>query len=215
MPTTHDIASLLLDIQAVKVSVDPPFIWNTGLATPIYTDNRLIASYPDKRAAVVDGFVELIKEHKLEFDVIAGTATAGIPWAAFLAWKLDKPMVYVRSHPKDYGLAKKVEGHIPDGGRVLVAEDLISTGRSSIATITACREECNAQIVAVLNIFNYEMQKSKDAFATAGTPLYSLCGFSALIDVAEQNGYLSKEEKQSALEWSSNPESWSKAHGGV
>jgi orotate phosphoribosyltransferase len=208
------IAKLLLNIEAVKVNVNPPFTWNTGFLAPIYCDNRLVISYPKERSSVVNGFKDLIKENNLEFDVLAGTATAGIPWASFLATELDKPMVYVRAQPKDYGKAKQVEGFMEKGSRVLIVEDLISTGRSSITSAKACQREYDAKIVAVIAIFNYQMELAKQSFADANINLLALSNFSALVKVAAEKKYLTEEEKNNALSWGSNPEVWHKAHGG-
>ena len=212
MNSQETIAKLLLNVKAVKVRVNPPFEWNTGLLTPIYCDNRLLISYPKERAVILEGFRNLIKEKKLEFHVIAGTATAGIPWAAFLAQELRRPMVYVRAQPKDYGAAKQVEGTMPEGARVLIVEDLISTGRSSLASVSACQREYKAKIVGVLAIFDYQMEKARKAFADANVNFYSLSNFSILIKAALQENYLTDNEKDSALEWSSDPEAWHEAH---
>jgi len=206
------IAKNLLNIKAVKVSVNPPFKWNTGLLAPIYSDNRLTISYPKERRFILEEFKKVIKENNLDFDVIAGTATAAIPWASFLAWELDKPMVYVRAQPKDYGAQKQVEGTMPIGSRVLIVEDLISTGRSSLSSSAACKREFDANVVGVLAIFDYEMQKAKKAFGEANIIFYALSNFSTLIKVATENNYLTDEEKESALSWSKDPEAWHEAH---
>ncbi len=126
-----EIAKILLEKNAVKISTDPPFVWTSGLKSPIYCDNRLLVSYIDSRKKIITGFKKLIEDQNLEFDVIAGTATAAITWAAFLAAELDKPMVYVRPKPKGHGTGKQVEGTMSDGSRVLIVEDLFSTGGSS------------------------------------------------------------------------------------
>ena len=127
-----EIAQILLEKQAVKISTDPPFTWTSGMKSPIYCDNRLLISYPEERKKILEGFKNLIAENNLEFDVIGGTATAAIPWAAFLAFDLDKPMVYIRPKPKGHGAGRRVEGTMEKGSRVLIVEDLISTGGSSI-----------------------------------------------------------------------------------
>ncbi|OGF28915.1 orotate phosphoribosyltransferase [Candidatus Falkowbacteria bacterium RIFOXYC2_FULL_47_12] len=212
MEREKTIAEMLLRIHAVKVSVNPPFTWNTGLRTPLYTDNRLLISYPKERTVVINGFKELIAENNVIFDVIAGTATAGIPWAAFLAIELGKPMVYVRAQPKDYGAAKQVEGIMEKKSRVLIVEDLISTGRSSLTSAAACQREYDADVVAVIAIFNYQMEKAKQAFADARINLFSLSNFTTLITVAAEAHYLNEQEKQSALAWSNDPDAWHEAH---
>src|SRR3989338_9576666 len=164
MDTEEKVAQALLNIKAVQVRINPPFTWNTGLLAPIYCDNRLLISYPKERDLIIKGFKELIVSNNLQFDVIAGTATAGIPWASFLAMELNKPMVYVRAHPKDYGKTKQVEGFMPTGSRVLIVEDLISTGRSSLTSATACQREYNAKIAGVIAIFDYQMERAQQSF---------------------------------------------------
>jgi orotate phosphoribosyltransferase len=207
-------AKALLNIKAVRVKVNPPFVWNTGLLAPIYCDNRLLISYPKERSLIIEGFKKLIIKNNLQFDVVAGTATAGIPWASFLAMELNKPMVYVRAQPKDYGATKQVEGFMETGSRVLIVEDLISTGRSSLTSVLACQRECNARVVGVLAIFDYQMQIAKQSFSDAKIPLATLSDFSTLIKVAVEENYLTEKEKQDALSWGSEPEVWHKAHGG-
>jgi orotate phosphoribosyltransferase len=214
MSTAENIAKLLLDIKAVRVQVNPPFVWNTGLLAPIYCDNRLLISYPKERRLVVDGLRQLVADNSLEFDVIAGTATAGIPWASFLALELNKPMVYVRSQPKDYGKAKQVEGTMPEGSRVLIVEDLISTGRSSLTSATACQKEYGAKIVAVISIFDYEMDRARKSFGEEKISLFSLSNFSTLVEVAAKEKHLTEQEKENALSWGNNPDVWHKNHGG-
>lgn len=214
MTQAESIAKILLDAKAVKVSVNPPFTWNTGLLAPIYCDNRLLISYPKERSLVIEGFKQLIEKNNLEFDVLAGTATAGIPWASFLAQELDKPMVYVRAQPKDYGKAKQVEGFMQKSSRVLIVEDLISTGRSSLTSAKACQREYGASVVVVIAIFDYQMELAKQSFADANINLLALSNFSVLVKVAAERNYLTEEEKNNALSWGSNPEAWHKAHGG-
>lgn len=208
------IAKILLDIKAVRVKINPPFTWNTGLLAPIYCDNRLLISYPKERDLVVKGFKDIITKNNLQFDVIAGTATAGIPWSSFLAMELGKPMVYVRAQPKDYGAIKQVEGFMQTGSRVLIVEDLISTGRSSLTSAIACQREYNAQIAGVLAIFDYQMQIALNSFNEAKISLMTLSNFSTLIKVAVKENYLTEEEKKDALSWGNNPEAWHKIHGG-
>tara|TARA_Y100000034_G_C6742797_1_gene329735 strand:+ start:28 stop:669 length:642 start_codon:yes stop_codon:yes gene_type:complete len=208
MSISTEIAKELLNIKAVKLSTNPPFTWTSGMKTPIYTDNRLIISFPESRKKVIDAFIEKIKEHNLEFDVIAGTATAAVPFAAFLAWKLDKPMVYIRHKAKDYGASKRIEGTMQQGAKVLIVEDLISTGGSAIRSIEACKQEYNADVIAVLAVFNYEMQKAKDNFAQTNCPLITLTNFSSLVQTATETNYLAAEDKEKVLAWSSNPEGW-------
>src|SRR3989338_2567053 len=131
----QDVASLLLRLKALRISVNPPFTWTSGIKSPIYTDNRIILSHPAERGVIVDALVELVQLLPKQPEVIAGTATAGIGWAALVADRLKLPMVYVRAKPKEHGEGKQVEGRLPKGSRVVVVEDLLSTAGSSINTV--------------------------------------------------------------------------------
>ncbi len=208
MTSAKEIAKLLLDIKAVTVRTNPPFTWASGIKAPIYCDNRLLISYPQERWQIIDCFIALIKEKKIEFDVIGGTATAAIPWAAFLSYELNVPMVYIRPEQKDHGKGKQVEGTIPSGSKVLIVEDLISTGGSSIKSAQACIREYHAQVSAVLAIFTYEMQKATAAFQEAGITPYALSSFSTLLSVAIEEKCLKPNEKMLAESWSADPENW-------
>jgi len=199
-----EIARILLEKKAVKISTDPPFVWTSGLKSPIYCDNRLLISDLDARKKVIAGFKKLIKDNNLEFDVISGTATAAIAWAAFLAVELDKPMVYVRPKPKDYGAGKQVEGTMEKGSRVLIVEDLFSTGGSSIKSAQACEREFDAKIVAAIAIFSYGFKLTEENFAEANIPAYTLSNFKVLVDVLE----ISDAEKAEILKFSDNPKVW-------
>lgn len=212
MDTTHTIAKGLLDIGAVKLSVDPTFTWTSGLITPIYCDNRLTISFPKERTQVVEALEYTISEQNLQFDVIAGTASAAVPWASFLAQKMNLPMVYIKHKSKGYGTNKTIEGTMQKGARVLIVEDLISTGGSATRAVQSCREEYNADVVGVLAIFDYEFKKAKQAFTETGVTLYQLTNFSTLVEVATQEGVLKEEDKQMVLNWSKDPEAWSEAH---
>lgn len=210
MNTEEKIAEILLKLKAVNLSTNPPYTWTSGLKAPIYCDNRLIISYPTERQSIIDGFKDIIKQNNLSFDVIAGTATAAIPWAAFLAYELGTPMVYVRPEPKGHGAGKQVEGTMPKNARVLIVEDLISTGKSSIKSAEACEREFNAQIIGVLAIFTYEMEKGKNAFRVKKLPFFTLSNFSTLIEIASRTNYLAATEKENVLAWSKDPENWNK-----
>ena len=208
MTTAEKIAHILLDTKAVMLNTNPPFTWTSGIKSPIYCDNRLLISYPDERGQIIAGMKQLVADNNLQFDVVGGTATAAIPWAAFLAYELGKPMVYIRPEPKAHGAGKQVEGRMDRGARVLIVEDLISTGGSSLRSAQACEREYGAKAVGIMAIFTYEMNKAKVAFAAAGIPQYTLSNFSTLIDVATTQNYLQPEQKASVLEWSHDPEHW-------
>jgi orotate phosphoribosyltransferase len=210
MDTKQSIAKMLLGIKAVALRTNPPYTWTSGIKAPIYCDNRMIISFPEERKEVTQGFIEIIKEKKLEFDIVAGTATAAIPFAAFLAHEINKPMVYIRHKSKDYGAGKQIEGVMPEGAKVLIVEDLISTGGSSLRSVEICREEAKADVVGVIAIFNYNMALSQKGFADAKVPLYTLTDFETLVGVATEQKYLAQEDKENVLAWSKDPENWGK-----
>lgn len=201
-----EVAKSLLDKKAVKVSLDNPFTWTSGIKSPIYCDNRLMISHVDAREIILDSFVKKIDELGLEFDYLGGTATAGIPWAAFLAEKMQVPMVYVRSAPKTHGTSKQVEGDIAylTGKKALVIEDLISTGGSSINTVVALKNEVAAGDVFVLSIFQYGMAIATQKFLEAGIKYDSLTNFETLLSVSELND----EERTKVLEFAKDPQNW-------
>jgi len=209
MNTQNEIATLLLKIKAVTLRTNPPYTWASGIKSPIYCDNRLIMSYPDKRQEVREAFITLIKKHNLKFDVVAGVATSGIPHAAWLAEALNKPMVYVRSKAKDHGKENLIEGKLEQGQKVLVIEDLISTGGSTLTVVNAIKE-AGCIVDNCLAIFSYELAKSKQGFADNKVELLPLTNFPSLIQVATDSGYLAPEEKDKVLEWSKDPENWGK-----
>ncbi len=208
MTSQEEIAKILLNNKAVTLSANPPYTWASGIKAPIYCDNRLLISFPEERKKIINGFKELISKHKLEFDVIGGTAMAAVPWAAFLAYEIGKPMVYIRPEPKDHGKGKQVEGFMQKGARILIVEDLISTGGSSLKSATACQREYDAQIIGVIAIFSYEMEKAKLTFTGTSLTFYTLSNFSSLIDVATQLDYLKPEDKENVLKWNADPENW-------
>lgn len=206
------IAKILLEIKAVTLNLETGYRFVSGIYSPIYTDNRLLMSYPEKRKIIANGFRELIKAEKLEFDVIAGVATSGIPHAAWLADLINKPMVYVRADKKEHGKQNLIEGKLEGGQRVIVIEDLVSTGGSSVAVVNALKE-AGAEIVCCLAIFTYEFEKARKYFEDAECPLITLTNFSTLIKVAEEERYITEEQKENALEWNKNPEEWGRKMG--
>ena len=144
--SARQVAEILLNVNAVKLNVKEPFTYTSGIVSPIYTDNRVLISYPEERKFIVDGYINLIKERGLKPEYIAGTATAGIPWAAFVAERLDLPMVYVRNKPKGHGAGKQIEGMLPEGKSVLIIEDLVSTGGSSLNSVQAKKDSGTNQL---------------------------------------------------------------------
>lgn len=199
------IARRLLEIGAVALRPAEPFTWTSGLKSPIYCDNRLTMAYPEVRNRIAEGFAALIREHYPDTEVIAGTATAGIPHAAWVADKLDLPMIYVRDKAKGHGKENRIEGVLNPGQKAVVIEDLISTGGSSLKAAQAVNE-AGGSVSAVLAIFTYEFPKAEQAFAENGFPLRVLSNYSALIDVALQQGKIAAEDLDALRSWRNNPE---------
>ncbi|ARK31061.1 orotate phosphoribosyltransferase [Halalkalibacter krulwichiae] len=200
------IANHLLEIGAVHLQPTNPFTWTSGIKSPIYCDNRLTLSYPHVRKDIITGFVKLLEG--IEVDVIAGTATAGIPHAALLADALDLPMVYVRGSAKGHGKQNQIEGKIEKGQKVVLVEDLISTGGSVIQAAEALKAS-GADVVAVIAIFTYEFQKANDALKEANLPTHILTSYSTLLNVAKEKGTITAEQVQRLNEWRKDPSSQS------
>jgi orotate phosphoribosyltransferase len=207
------IAEELLDIGAVKLQPNNPFTWSSGLVAPIYCDNRLTIAYPRVRRAIRDGFRGVVTDASLLPAIIAGTATAGIPHAAWLAEATDQPMAYVRSSAKGHGTGARIEGRIEAGDDVVVLEDLISTGGSALDAVAAVRE-VGATVRAVLAIFSYQLDAAEAAFAAAEVDRHVLTDFGTLIDVAHAHHRLSDDERTALQNWRPDPEAWSLEHGG-
>ena len=201
------IAEHLLSIRAVSLKPNEPFTWSSGLRSPIYCDNRLTLSYPAVRKEIAHGLSELIQTNFPEADVIAGTATAGIPHAAWVSDILNLPMVYVRSSAKGHGKGNQIEGIVKDGDKVVVVEDLISTGGSSITCVQALRE-AGCIVLGVVSIFTYEMEKAAAAFQEADVPYFSLTDFTTLTEVAKEKQSISEDELESLKKWKVNPAEW-------
>ncbi len=204
---SRDIAKALLDIKAVTLSPLEPYTWASGLKSPIYCDNRITMSYPKIRRMIAQGFVDLIKEQFADVDYIVGTATAGIPQACFVAELLELPMAYVRPEPKGHGRSKQIEGYIPQGAKVVVIEDLISTGGSSIKAIKALEEE-GIEVLGLLAIFTYELEKANVNIQDADINLKTLSNYSSLIEVAKENNTINEDEMALLQSWRKDPESF-------
>lgn len=199
------VANSLLKTKAVRLNVKEPFIFVSGIKSPIYCDNRRVIGFPNERKIIVDEFINILKDK--DFDIVAGTATAAIPWASFIAYELKKPLCYIRTEKKDHGIAKLIEGADCNGKNIVIIEDLISTGASSIKALKAAREE-GAICVEIVSIFSYEFKKAYKNFDNANIKWYSLSNFTSLINLAKEEKYLTDIESLTALEWSKNPESW-------
>lgn len=207
------VARDLLRIGAVTLRPDAPFTWASGRLSPIYTDNRLTLSHPDVRERLADGFVTLARRAG-GADAVSGTATAGIPHATLLADRLELPLSYVRSQAKAHGKGNQIEGLVTDGQRVLVVEDLVSTGGSVIAAVEALRD-AGALVQTVLAVFTYGLDAAADAVSDAGFTLRTLTDFPALLEVAREDGLLDDAALQTLEDWRRDPEGWSQSRGGA
>lgn len=207
MTLSREIAAHLLDIKAVYLQPEDPFTWASGIKSPIYTDNRITLSYPDTRTLIEDGFVEKIKESFPEVEVIAGTATAGIPHGAIIADRMNLPFAYIRSKPKDHGAGNQVEGRIVKGQKMVVIEDLISTGGSVLDAVAAAERE-GADVLGVVAIFTYELPKADANFEQAGVKLVTLSNYSELIKVAKVQGYINADGLTLLKKFKENQETW-------
>ena len=209
MTIAKEVAKSLLDIKAVSLSPQDPFTWASGIRSPIYCDNRVTMSYPAVRKQIAQGLADLIKEKYPDAEVIAGTATAGIPHAAWIADILDLPMVYIRSKAKDHGTGRKIEGKITEGQKMVVVEDLISTGGSVIEASKAAELE-GANVLGSVAIFTYELAKGTKNFADAGLAIDTLSNYSTLLEVAHETSYITEAEMDLLKDWSKDPENWYK-----
>ncbi len=208
MPHAKRIAELLINSGAVALRVDPPFTWTSGLKAPIYCDIRMIYSHPDARDFIVDAFISRINSLHHEPDVIAGTASAAIGWAALIADHMDLPFVYVRKEAKGHGMQKRIEGDLQNGKHVVLIEDLISTGGSSVSSVKALREESDAVVTDIVSIFTYELPASREAGQEAQVKIHTLSDFTTLLDVAVENGRLTRGDMGMVAEFAQNPKEW-------
>ncbi|MRX73338.1 orotate phosphoribosyltransferase [Bacillus lacus] len=200
------IAQHLLSIKAVFLQPNDPFTWSSGLKSPIYCDNRLSLSYPNVRRDIANGLAQLIKEKYPDAQVIAGTATAGIPHAAWVSDLLDLPMCYVRSKAKEHGKGNKIEGSVTKGQKAVVVEDLISTAGSAVSAAEALRE-AGCEVLGIVSIFTYELSAAEEILKSADVSNVSLCDYSALIETAQATGYITEVELRKLRKWRENPSS--------
>ncbi|MBM7709475.1 orotate phosphoribosyltransferase [Enterococcus lemanii] len=205
----NQIAKDLLEIKAVFLSPEDPFTWASGLKSPIYCDNRMTMSYPKVRREIAKGLAEKIKAQFPEVEVIAGTATAGIPHAAWIAEILDLPMVYIRSKAKEHGKGNQIEGRITEGQKMVVVEDLISTGGSVLEACAAAKRE-GADVLGVAAIFTYELPKGLENFDAAGIPLLTLTNYTTLLESALEENYIKAEDLELLADWKKDPANWLK-----
>ncbi|MFD2656294.1 orotate phosphoribosyltransferase [Gracilibacillus thailandensis] len=200
MLKSKEMANALYEIDAIQIRPDRSFVWTSGIHSPIYCDNRLTMSYPDVRKQIVNQFAEIIDQLEEKPDVIAGCATAGIPHAAWLADYLNLPMVYVRSKPKGHGKQNQIEGKVEQGDKVIVIEDLISTGGSSIESALVL-QEAGAEVLSVLAIFSYGLNKADKQFKDANIPFTTITNFDILAEALVENNEITNAAKIDLLQW--------------
>lgn len=207
MSLSQTIATDLLKIEAVSLSPKVPFTWASGIQSPIYTDHRVTLAYPEIRTTIEEGFVALIKEKFPEVEVIAGTATAGIPHGAIVADHMSLPFAYIRSKPKDHGNKKQIEGRVEKGQKMVVIEDLISTGGSVLSAAAAAERE-GADVLGVVAIFTYELEKATENFKNAGVSLNTLTNYTDLIQVAHSSNYINENELELLKKFKQDQTNW-------
>jgi len=203
------VAKLLLKVKAVKLQPNAPFNWASGWKSPIYCDNRLTLSYPAIRTYIRQEFVKIIQKEFGDVDLIAGVATGGIALGALVAQEMGLPFAYVRTSKKEHGMTNQVEGVVESGQRVVVIEDLISTGRSSLNAVEALRE-LNADVKGLIAIFSYDFKEAKDRFEAAKCKLLTLSDYHALIEQALADEFIQKQDLDSLKLWRKDPSNWGK-----
>lgn len=206
MPSSTQIASWLLQINAIQLRPQQPFTWASGIKSPIYCDNRVILSYPEIRKGITAAFVKMAKQFP-SFEVVAGVATAGIPHGTLLANELSLPFIYVRDKAKSHGQQNQIEGRLEYGQHVLVIEDLISTGGSSLKAVEAIRA-AGGHVVGVLAIFSYGFEKAHQLFEKANCSFTTLTNYDTLLEVAIDSHYISETEQITLQNWKKSPEVW-------
>lgn len=204
---SNEVAQLLLKINAIKLNVEQPFTWASGWKSPIYCDNRKTYFYPEVRKKIVGAFVHYIKQHFPQTEVIAGVATGAIGYGALIAEQLGLPFIYVRSEPKKHGLENLIEGEKPEGKKVVVIEDLISTGGSSLKVVDALRNN-HAEVLGLVAIFSYQFEVAHQAFADKQCLYYTLSNYHDLIENAIQLNYVESKHLETLSEWRKSPSTW-------
>jgi orotate phosphoribosyltransferase len=200
-------AEYLLQIKAIKLQPSNPFTWASGWKSPIYCDNRKTLSFPEVRTFICNSFADLIKEHYPQAELIAGVATGAIAHGALVADKLGLPFIYVRSGAKEHGLGNQIEGYFTPGQKVVVIEDLISTGGSSLSAVRALKE-AGCEVLGMVAIFTYEFKKASDGFAAENCNLDTLSNYTTLISTAVATGYIGQTEVETLKNWRINPSVW-------
>jgi orotate phosphoribosyltransferase len=207
--TALKVASFLLETEAVKLRPDNPFTWSSGWNSPIYCDNRVTLSYPLIRTFIKKRLAELVMEQFSNAEVIAGVATAGIAQGALVADVLELPYIYVRPEPKNHGMGNQIEGKLREGQRVVMIEDLISTGGSSLKAAKAVQDS-GGEVIGMAAIFTYGFEQATRNFAQANIPLFTLSNYQNLLGIALEQGYISASALQTLSDWRKTPENWGK-----
>ena len=200
-------AEKLLQVNAVKLSPEKPFTWASGWKSPIYCDNRKVLSHPYIRDYIKSELCNVVFEKYSNAEVIAGVATAGIAWGAMIADQLKLPFIYVRPKPKEHGLSNQIEGEYREGQKVVVIEDLVSTGKSSLQVVDVLKKE-GLKILGMVSIFNYQFDAGLEAFKQAGIDLFSLTDYSTLLQLAEKKGFIQSLQQEVLLNWRKDPANW-------
>lgn len=206
---SRDVAECLLQIKAVKLNTENHFTWASGWFSPIYCDNRKVLSFPKVRRVICNSFVEMIKQKFPKVEVIAGVATGAIAHGVLVAEQMNKPFIYVRSENKNHGLTNKIEGNFKKGDKVVVIEDLISTGGSSLAAVEALRAE-GVEVLGLMSIFTYSFPQAEENFKNNDCLAYSLSSYPVLLDVAKEQEYIKVEDMETLSQWRENPSQWKK-----
>ncbi len=207
--TAQTVARYLLEVEAVRLNPETPFVWASGWNSPIYCDNRRTLSFPNARNYIKMAMAKSIRELYPEVEVIAGVATGAISWGAFVADALNLPFVYVRSQAKDHGMKNLIEGYLPEKSKVLVVEDLISTGGSSLKAVDALKES-GAEVLALYAVYTHGFKLAEELFAKANVPMHTLSNYSAVIEEALRTNYIQEDMKSVLEEWREDPANWKK-----
>ncbi len=209
MSTSKHFAEKLLQIKALQINLQKPYVWASGWNSPVYCDNRKVLSFPYVRDFVKSELANMVLEHFPDADVIAGVATAGIAHGVMAADLLKLPFIYVRAKPKEHGMGNQIEGVLEKGQKVVVVEDLISTGKSSLQVVDVLREQ-GGEVVGMIGLFTYGFPVADEAFEKAGVPLHTISNYQALMEVAEEQQLVDADQKASLGEWRMNPGEWRK-----
>lgn len=207
MSTQKHFAGKLMQIKALQINLQQPYTWASGWKSPVYCDNRKVLSFPYIRDFVKSELANMVLEHFPDAEVIAGVATAGIPHGTMAADLLKLPLIYVRSKPKEHGMGNQVEGVLEPGQKVVVIEDLVSTGKSSLQAVDAIRD-AGGDVIGMCALFTYGFDTAAEAMAKANVPLHTISNYTALMEVAEEQNLITAEQKQSLEEWRKDPAAW-------